>query len=165
MKAFPTDITFRPVRVQLRTYRQLYNVISLSCFVTLFTVAATIINSLVDPNFWHGLTYLPAVWVLLHDLGVILLTPWQVRIHGWAEQDDDLLIRSGAIFRKVEAVPYGRLQFVHLKQGPLQRKFGLVDLTITTAGSTAVIHGLPTHEATRLRDDLTARGYARLAGL
>ena len=165
MKDFPSDLEFRPVRPQLKTYRQIYNLISMVCYVTIFSVAAANFNAKVDPDFWHGLTYIPAAWAFLYDLGVIILTPYQVRIHGWVEQSDDIFIRSGAIFRNYEAVPYGRLQFVSVKQGPLQRKFDLADLTITTAGATATIHGLPSREATRLRDDLCSRGYARLAGL
>ena len=165
MKDFPEAIEFRPVRAQLKTYRQIYNLISMVTFATIFTVAALIFNAQADPDFWHGLSYIPAAWVLLYDLGVIILTPFQVRIHGWVEQSDDIIVRSGAIFRNYEAMPYGRLQFVHVKQGPLQRAFDLADLTITTAGATATIYGLPTREATRLRDDLCSRGYARLAGL
>ena len=165
MKAFPADLAFHPVSPKLTVYRQLVNGISLVCFVTGFTIAAIIFNAQVDPDFWHGLSYIPAVWTLLYDLGVMIVTPYQVRVHGWAEQSDDVLIRSGAVFRKYEAVPYGRLQFVELSQGPLQRKFDLANVTITTAGSTATIYGVPTREATRLRDDLTQRGYALLAGL
>lgn len=165
MKDFPTEIEFRPVQPQLKTYRQIYNLISIAIYVTIFTVAAMIFNAQVNPGFWHGLSYIPAAWVFLYDLGVIILTPFQVRIHGWAEQPDDIIIRSGAIFRHYEAVPYGRLQFVNVKQGPLQRAFDLADVTITTAGATATIYGLPTREATRMRDDLSSRGYARLAGL
>lgn len=165
MKDFPTEIEFRPVQPQLKTYRQIYNLISIAIYVTIFTVAAMIFNAQVNPGFWHGLSYIPAAWVFLYDLGVIILTPFQVRIHGWAEQPDDIIIRSGAIFRRYEAVPYGRLQFVNVKQGPLQRAFDLADVTITTAGATATIYGLPTREATRMRDDLSSRGYARLAGL
>jgi len=165
MKDFPADLHFCPVKPQLTTYRQIRNVISLVCYVTIFTVAAMVFNAQVDPDFWHGLTYIPAAWVFVYDLALIILTPFQVRIHGWAEQSDDIIVRSGAIFRNYEAVPYGRLQFVNVRQGPLQRNFDLADLTITTAGATSTIFGLPTKEATRLRDDLCSRGYARLAGL
>ncbi len=165
MKDFPTDIEFTAVSPRLTAYRQLVTAISLVCFVGGFSVAAAIFNAQVDPGFWHGLSYIPAAWVLVYDIGVMIVTPYQVRIHGWAEQSDDLLIRAGAIFRKYEAIPYGRLQFVQVAQGPLQRKFDLANVTITTAGSTTTIYGIPTKQATRLRDDLTQRGYARLAGL
>lgn len=165
MRAFPAAVEFIPVRPALTTYRQIHNLISLVIYVAIFGIGAVLFNAQVDPDFWHGLTYLPVAWMVLYYLGVIIMTPFQVRIHGWSEQSDDLLIRSGAIFRNYTAIPYGRLQFVDVKQGPLQRKFQLADLTITTAGSTETIYGLPVREATRLRDDLTSRGYARLAGL
>ena len=54
---------------------------------------------------------------------------------------------------------------MEVSQGPLQRIFDLANVTITTAGSNTTIYGVPTQQATRLRDDLTQRGYARLAGL
>lgn len=165
MKDFPTSIVFQPVRRQLTTYRQIYNLISLVVYVGIFGGAAALISSLVEPGWWHVAFYIPAAWIFIHCVVRIFIIPYQVRIHGWSEQDDDLLIRSGAIFRSVHAVPYGRLQFVTVDQGPLQRKFDLADVTITTAGTKAAIHGLPAREATRLRDDLSARGYARLAGL
>lgn len=165
MKDFPSAIQFRPVRRELTTYLQMYNAISLVIFGGVFGSAAAMVGNLTEPGWWQLAAYIPASWIFIHHVVKIFIIPRQVRIHGWSEQDDDLLIRSGAIFRKYQAVPYGRLQFVVVNQGPLQRKFDLADVSITTAGAKAVILGLPTTEATRLRDDLSARGYARLAGL
>ena len=45
MKGFPADLEFRPVRAQLTTYRQIYNLISMVCFVPLLTLAAIIFNA------------------------------------------------------------------------------------------------------------------------
>lgn len=165
MKHFPTDIQFRPVRRELTAYFQIHNAISLVIFVGVFGGAAALVSYLSEPGWWQVLVYIPAIWIFIHHVVKIFIIPLQVRIHGWAEQPDDLLVRSGAIFRRYLAVPYGRLQFVVVKQGPLQRKFDLADVSIMTAGSKAEIYGVPTKEATRLRDDLSARGYARLAGL
>lgn len=165
MKDFPHHLQFRPVRRQLTTYRQIHNAISLVINVVIFGGAAVLTGYLSEPGWWQLLLYIPAAWILIHHVVKMFIIPRQVRIHGWAEQADDILIRSGAIFRKYQAVPYGRLQFVVVTQGPLQRKYDLADVSITTAGSKAEILGLPTIEATRLRDDLSARGYARLAGL
>lgn len=165
MKDFPEDIQFRPVRRELNAYLQIHNAISLVIFVGVFGAAAVLVGDLTEPGWWQLAVYIPAVWICIHHVVRIFIIPLQVRIHGWSEAEDDLLIRSGAIFRKYEAVPYGRLQFVVVNQGPLQRKFDLADVSITTAGSKVQILGVPTREATRLRDDLSARGYARLAGL
>src|SRR5699024_8465346 len=114
---------------------------------------------------WQFALYLPGLARGLYYLVGIILTPFQVRIHGWSERADDFIVRSWSFFRSYGAVPYVRLQFVYLPQALLLRSFVLVVLAITTVGSTATITALPTAEATRLRDDLSARGFARLAGL
>lgn len=109
---------------------------------------------------------LPAAVVLIAGLRVLLL-PRQVRALGYAERDDDLLIRSGVIFQRTLVVPYGRMQYVDVAVGPLERAFGLCTLKLHTAspGTNAAIPGLPAAEGARLREQLSTRGEARLAGL
>ena len=91
----------------------------------------------------------------------------QVAAWGYAERADDLLIRRGLMFRELVVVPYGRMQFVDVQAGPLERAFGLaqVQLHTASAGTDARIPGLSAAEAARLRDRLASRGQARLAGL
>lgn len=91
----------------------------------------------------------------------------QVAAWGYAERADDLLIRRGLMFRELVVVPYGRMQFVDVQAGPLERAFGVaqVQLHTASAGSDARIPGLNAAEAARLRDRLASRGQARLAGL
>jgi membrane protein YdbS with pleckstrin-like domain len=91
----------------------------------------------------------------------------QVRSWGYAERADDLLVRHGVAFRTVVVVPYGRMQYVDVYAGPVDRIFGLAKVQLHTASarSDAYIPGLPPQEAARLRDRLASRGEARLAGL
>jgi membrane protein YdbS with pleckstrin-like domain len=91
----------------------------------------------------------------------------QVRAIGYAERDEDLLVRRGIMWRTIVVVPYGRLQYVDVQAGPVDRVFGIarVQLHTASASTDAWIPGLPPQEATRLRDRLSARGQARLAGL
>ena len=91
----------------------------------------------------------------------------QVRSWGYAERADDLLVRRGVAFRTVVVVPYGRMQYVDVYAGPVDRIFGLAKVQLHTASarSDAYIPGLPPQEAARLRDRLASRGEARLAGL
>jgi membrane protein YdbS with pleckstrin-like domain len=86
---------------------------------------------------------------------------------GYAERADDLLVRRGVLVRRTSVVPYGRMQFVDVTAGPLDRRLGLARVTLHTAAaaSDASIPGLPVEEATRLRDRLAALGEARAAGL
>ncbi|TQS39904.1 PH domain-containing protein [Cryptosporangium phraense] len=90
-----------------------------------------------------------------------------VRSWGYAERADDLLVRHGILVRKLSVVPYGRMQYVDVKAGPLERALGIatVQLHTAAAASDAAIPGLPTVEAARLRDRLATLGEARAAGL
>ena len=85
----------------------------------------------------------------------------------WAEREADLFVRHGIWVRRLEVVPYGRMQLVEVTAGPLQRRAGIATVTLRTAapGSDARILGVPAAEASRLRDRLTARGEAQAAGL
>ncbi|WP_247827692.1 PH domain-containing protein [Arthrobacter antioxidans] len=109
---------------------------------------------------------LPAV-VLVGAVWRGLLLPRQVAAIGYAERDDDLLVRQGVIFQRTMVVPYGRMQYVDVAVGPLERAFGICTLKLHTASpaTNAEIPGLPADEGARLREQLSARGQARLAGL
>jgi membrane protein YdbS with pleckstrin-like domain len=86
---------------------------------------------------------------------------------GYAEDQDDLLITGGVMFRRLVAVPYGRMQFVDVQAGPIDRAFGIASVTLHTASAetAATIPGLPADEATRLRNRLTELGESHGAGL
>jgi uncharacterized protein len=97
----------------------------------------------------------------------LALVPRRVRAIGYHERADDLLIRRGLLWQRVVAVPYGRLQYVDIEAGPIMRKLGLctVQLKTASAATDATIPGAVRSEGARLRDELAARGQARLAGL
>jgi membrane protein YdbS with pleckstrin-like domain len=89
------------------------------------------------------------------------------RSWGYAERADDLLVTHGVIVRRLTVVPYGRMQFVDVTAGPLDRVFSIakVQLHTASAATDAAIPGLPPDEAARLRDQLAALGEAKSAGL
>ncbi|MFY1577577.1 PH domain-containing protein [Verrucosispora sp. WMMD703] len=90
-----------------------------------------------------------------------------VRAWGYAEREDDLLVRHGLLVRRLSIVPYSRMQFVDVSAGPLERAFDLatVQLHTAAAASDARVPGLRPAEASRLRDRLTALGEDRAEGL
>ncbi len=90
-----------------------------------------------------------------------------VRSWGYAERADDLLVTRGVLRRQLVVVPYGRMQFVDVTAGPLDRRFGLATVQLHTAAAAtdATIPGLVPAEAARLRDRLAARGEATAAGI
>ena len=86
---------------------------------------------------------------------------------GYLEAEDDLVVTGGVWFRRLVAVPYGRMQFVDVQAGPLDQRFGIASVTLHTASTetAATIPGLPAAEAARLRDRLTEIGGSHGAGL
>ena len=86
---------------------------------------------------------------------------------GYAERKEDLLIRRGVMFARLSVVPYGRMQFIDVTAGPLERAFGLATVRLHTAAAAtdARIPGLQREEAGRLRDSLAELGEAQAAGL
>ena len=86
---------------------------------------------------------------------------------GYAENDDDLLVTCGVMFKRLVAVPYGRMQFVDVYAGPVHRAFGIATVNLHTASTetAADIPGLVADEATRLRNRLTELGEAHGARL
>jgi membrane protein YdbS with pleckstrin-like domain len=91
----------------------------------------------------------------------------RVRSYGYVERDDDLLVTSGILFRRLVVVPYGRLQLVDVVAGPLDRMYGIATVRLHTAAATtdATIPGLTPDTAAALRDRLAAKGESRGAGI
>jgi uncharacterized protein len=114
-------------------------------------------------------------WLWPAGMGVVvayaiwrsIVTFRAVRAWGYAERDQDLLVKHGLLIRRLSIVPYARMQFVDVTAGPLERAFGLatVQLHTAAAASDAKVPGLPPDEAARLRDRLTALGEDRAEGL
>jgi len=124
-----------------------------------------------------ALTFIPGypVWISGVIVGVLLVVAvwiwWLVgrrtRSWGYAERSDDLLVTSGIMFRRLVIVPYGRMQLVDLKAGPIHRMLGIATVQLHTAAATtdASIPGLEPAVAADLRDRLARRGEQRSAGL
>jgi membrane protein YdbS with pleckstrin-like domain len=104
--------------------------------------------------------------VIVAGLAVVLL---RNRYRSWAYQEraEDLIVSRGVLVRRVSVVPYGRMQFVEVTAGPVERVFKLATVKLHTAAaaSDARIPGLELDEAARLRDHLATLGEARAAGL
>lgn len=156
-----TAIEFVPVSRKLIWVHLIGLLIGMLPFLVPMIVLGVIFEA-VRPWMWAA----AGVWLVVLVWSAIVLVRQVGRI-GYAERTDDLLIRRGILFRSTTVVPFGRMQFVDVKSGPIERLFGLatVELHTASAATDASIPGLPAAEAERLRDALAARGEARLAGL
>lgn len=136
-------------------------------------VVATIVATTAGAAVGLGFLWEAAGVLLAFGLGVVavvwalLLIPRNYRSWGYAERDDDLFVTHGVMFKRLAVVPYGRMQYVDVESGPIERRFGLATVQLHTASpaTNAKIPGLPAAEAARLRDRLSALGEAQAAGL
>ena len=74
----------------------------------------------------------PASPLLPVVVALMAVVAWLVergryRSWGYAERDDDLIVIRGLLFRRISVVPYGRMQFIDVTAGPIDRAFGLRD--------------------------------------
>jgi membrane protein YdbS with pleckstrin-like domain len=121
-----------------------------------------------------ALSPIARVWLIAYVVTAIVVFVWawwligrRVKSFGYAERSDDLLVVSGLLIRRLVIVPYGRMQMVDLRAGPIDRWLGISTVQLHTAAATtdATIPGLLPADAAALRDRLAARGEERTAGL
>lgn len=120
-------------------------------------------------GFAGGPAAVAAVLVPTAVLGALMWMLQGRRHRAWAyaERESDLVLRRGVLVHRTSVVPYGRMQFVDVAQGPLDRRYGIAAVVLHTAAAAtdAMIPGLPEAEALRLRDRLAELGEVRAAGL
>ncbi|QNE19311.1 PH domain-containing protein [Kribbella qitaiheensis] len=156
----PSDVSWTPVSPNLAKLRRLNAGIALGLLAT----AALVILGLTI-----GWTY-GVLAVVVAALGYVwawILIGRNQRSWKYAEREDELLVSHGVMFRELVVVPYGRMQFVDVAAGPLERAYGMatVELHTATPATDAKIPGLHPDEAARLRDRLSALGQAQAWGL
>jgi uncharacterized protein len=157
----PPGNAWRPVSPQLRRLRR--------TLLSAWTVVLLVVLAVLAWTF-----SVPPAWVLTADVALVALAGFgwwvigrNVRMWAYAERDDDLYVKHGALFRELIAVPYGRMQFVDITAGPLEQLYGIATVRLHTASprTGARIPGLPADEAAVLRDRLTELGESQAAGL
>jgi membrane protein YdbS with pleckstrin-like domain len=159
LEPWPDAVTWRPVSPKLITVE----LVGRAIWVVVL-LAGLLVGQLLNG---HWLWRAGMVAVVVVAIWRSLVTVRAVKAWGYAERDQDLLVRHGLLIRRLSIVPYARMQYVDVTAGPLERAFGLatVQLHTAAAASDARVPGLPPAEASRLRDRLTALGEDRAEGL
>lgn len=102
----------------------------------------------------------PAAWTAIALVLATLLPRRRYRAWGYREGADELHIRHGLFTRTITVVPFGRVQHIDTSQGPVERRYGLAELTLHTAGTRGAsvsLPGLAQADAEALRDRIRAQ--------
>jgi membrane protein YdbS with pleckstrin-like domain len=157
---WPGQIEWQPMSPNLRTAWVLRSLLNVLILAVVAAVPLTIWLG------WDGLLWVLGGYVLLAGLRALAVAR-TVRTWGYAERDQDLLVRHGLLTRRLSIVPYGRIQLIDLSAGPIERMFGLTTVQVRTAalGSNTEVPGLDPMVAAALRDRLAVRAAEVREGL
>lgn len=89
--------------------------------------------------------------VIYAPLGYLYLPSLRQRYYSYELNDEEIQIQKGMFTVERVLVPMIRIQHVTIEQGPLMRKYGLAELTISTAATPHSIPGLTMREAEQLK--------------
>jgi len=142
------QIDFIPIEKEYRT-------IQLIAWTIFFIIVIVGMNI----AFWQAeaplIPWLSAVcgWIALGALQYVVIFRAH-RFKGFALRRYDLTYRKGWLYKKEVTVPYRRIQHVDVKQGFIERQFGLAKLNLYTAGgnsSDLTVPGLRDEDAQQFK--------------
>jgi uncharacterized protein len=158
---------FRRVSPKLVAVQEISNAITVAVFLAVLALPLVLKGAGVWPGFPAWISWVLGAAVVLWGIIEAIIIPFRVRNMRYALRADDVCVARGVLFHSSEVIPYGRIQYVDVKAGPLLRGFGLCVLQVHTASPDAhpQIDGLLRADGDRLKDELARRGEERLAGL
>ena len=154
--AWPAETNLSPLDPNLVWVMRIRGLITAAPFVAL--ALALDFGPLRESPLPAGLV--PLAVLLIALVLLMLLPPRRYRAWGYREEEDELHIGSGLLFRARTVVPFGRVQHIDVAHGPVERRFGLATLILHTAGtrgSAVSLPGLRHDEAERMRDRIRAK--------
>lgn len=124
--------------------------------VAAVVVPLLVLGALITPaRFW---LWLPAALIGVPGLAATIALPllW-FRHHRWEITDEAVYTRTGWFFTQWRVAPLSRVQTVDTIRGPLEQRFGVATLTVTTASSKGAVkvEGLAATVAADLAQELT----------
>lgn len=92
----------------------------------IFPLAALVLTARQSP--WE-------FWIAWFSVPVAGFSVWRYFTTWYELADDELIVRTGLLFRNVRHIRYARIHNIETAQGPLHRLLGVTDVRIETAGA------------------------------
>ncbi|MGY8939091.1 MAG: PH domain-containing protein [Flavobacteriales bacterium] len=105
-----------------------------------------------------------SVWLYVM-LSVVFMLILFLKIIGfkkrkYAVREKDISYKKGVFFRSLTTVPFNRIQHIEIDQGPVARYFGLVALSVFTAGDSSddlKVSGLLKKDAVQIKEFISTK--------
>lgn len=92
-------------------------------------------------------------------VGVVVVPLWRYRVHRWEISPQAVYTRTGWLTQERRIAPISRVQTVDTHRGPVDRLFGLANVTVTTASSAGAV------QIVALDNDVAEQVVARLTDI
>lgn len=93
--------------------------------------------------FSREMLWLNAIAAAATAVGIVVFVGvvpvWRYRVHRWDISPQAVFTRSGWLVQERRIAPISRVQTVDTYRGPLDRLFGLANVTVTTASSAGAV--------------------------
>lgn len=150
------DVQMRPIHPAIKKVWRIYAVITFLAIIALGTpFYIFVVKSNKFATYLLLLGLIIAVFILIKGL-VFSDRSWKAWQYGIT--DTELILTWGVIWRTLRVIPRYGIQHIDINEGPIDRRFGLVQIVIFAAGSVGVvatIPGLTRTEAEELRKYLS----------
>lgn len=154
---FP-DIT----KIHFKSIESNYLKVILINIILIFLVLFTLVF-FVDYKDFFGLIE-PSIYIYV-AVAIVLFVTLSIEIIGfkkrkYAVRDKDISYKKGIFYRSLTTVPFNRIQHIEIDQGPISGFFGLVSLSVFTAGDSSddlKINGLLKEEAQQIKEFISIK--------
>ncbi len=102
-------------------------------------VIAQVIWVVIDQRLMWLHLVVAALTVIGAGLSVVVAPLWRYRVHRWEISPTAVYTRTGWLVQERRIAPISRVQTVDTYRGPLDRMFGLANVTVTTASSAGAV--------------------------
>jgi hypothetical protein len=93
----------------------------------------------IDHSRWWWNVLAAAATVVGVLVFVVVVPLWRFRVHRWDVSPEAVYTRTGWLVQERRIAPISRVQTVDTERGPLDRLFGLANVTVTTASSAGAV--------------------------
>ena len=150
--SFPdiTKINFNSIDVRyLKVILLNTSLLFLALFVVIFFINYKDVFELAEYSLW---LYIVVTIALISTLFIKII---EFKKRKYAVREKDISYQKGFFLRSLTTVPFNRIQHVEIDEGPISRFFGLVSLSVFTAGDSSddlKISGLLKEEAEQIKE-------------